>query len=594
MNELYICPNCCNDSCENGICPSCGYKSGDIVNNPHTLPIGTVLRDRYFIGKVLGEGGFGITYMGYDKTLKLKVAIKEYYPSGYANREHTGAADTVTPYSGEKGKIFERCYARFKAEAVRLSKFASENGVVTARDLFEENSTAYIVMEFIEGDSLKTILSQCKTISEESTLEMLDPIIKTLAKMHKAHIIHRDIAPDNIMVDREGRAHLIDFGSAVEDLSNNATTMAFMKRGFAADEMQDADHTRQGTWTDVYSICATIYAAIEGKNPTDVYDRRRGKELVDFTMPISAAAKKAIKRGLALEPEDRIQTMEQLLDELYKKEKPAKKDKPEKKDKPAPDPEPAIELDYIDEGKTISGKGKKKPKRIIKIIAAAFIILISVRVAMSLFTWIYFEVTTMKEAAATATTVETTTAIPENEDITEFIPDENFRAAIRSKLKLGLEAPIYRKDVESVKNLMINAWNISDLTGIELFTALEVLNCNYNQLTSLPGLPDSLTKLYCSNNRLESLPELPDGLTLISCFTNELTSVPELPNNLVWLDCSDNDLESLPELPNTITYLRCNITYININEVVFKDGQTALEKKEAGVLDVSTRNFKRK
>jgi serine/threonine protein kinase len=596
MNELNICPNCCNCSLENGVCPSCGYKNGDEVNSPHTLPIGTILRDRYFIGKVLGEGGFGITYMGYDITLKLKVAIKEYYPAGFANREHivepTGATHTVYPYKGEKGAVFSRGYKRFLKEATRLSKFAGEQGVVTVRDLFEENSTAYIVMEFIEGDSLKTVLAQCNTISEESTLLMLIPVIETLAKMHKDGVIHRDIAPDNIMLDRSGKAHLIDFGSAIDESSDATSTMALMKRGFAAEEMQDPDHTRQGPWTDVYSICATIYNAIEGKVPADVYTRRRDAVALEFTAPVSKTTKKAIMHGLALEANERTQSMDELIYELGSKTAPIFKH---------------IGKQTDDNSESFFTKNKRfiMPAAAACVAVAVIGTAIGLRLAkpvptvtdetessVSTTTTIVtttppetIETTTSETTTESTTTSEALPAVTEGEDITDFFPDDNFKAAIREELGLEDNAPIYREAVEAVTELDVWESNISDLTGIEYFTALGALSCENNELTSLPELPSSLQYLYCGQNKLTSLPELPHGIIQLFCEDNRLTSLPELPDNLTHLSCYENQITSLPALPNTIISLYIhNLPGLDINEVVFKDGKTALEKVEEGVI----------
>ncbi|MDR0974872.1 MAG: protein kinase [Ruminococcus sp.] len=318
MKNIRICPNCYNGEISDEKCPVCGFVPGGEAVLSHTLPVGTSLQERYFVGKVLGEGGFGITYVGFDTRLDMKVAIKEYYPVGYANRKHNDNTHSVYSYVGYKTEVFEKGMERFIKEARRLSKFAKEPGVVTVTDFFNENNTAYIVMEYVEGDSLKDVLAEHGKIAEKSVLEMLEPIISTLEKMHKAGIIHRDIAPDNIMLESDGKAKLIDFGAAAEvEASSGKSTIAIVKSGFAPEEQYDNNRDRQGSWTDVYEICATMYAAIEGTTPPDAIARLRGVALPPMNENVSEKTRTAIENGLIMAVEKRTQTMGQLLSELH-------------------------------------------------------------------------------------------------------------------------------------------------------------------------------------------------------------------------------------------------------------------------------------
>lgn len=331
------CPACFKQTAMNeGVCSACGFDEHSPVINTHLLPVGTLLANKYKIGKMLGEGGFGITYLGFDTLLEMKVAVKEYYPGGFANREHTDNTHSVYSYPGERGEYFQRGMERFMKEAKRLSKFAGEPGVVTVRDFFYENNTAYIVMEFVEGTSLKNVMKQHGKISEASVLIMLEPIIETLAKMHKAGILHRDIAPDNIMLQPDGTAKLIDFGASADIESNNNSTLVIVKYGYAPEEQHDRTRARQGTWTDVFGICATIFCAIEGVPPTDSSDRLRGAAMSEFTVPVSEKTKRAIMNGLALYPTDRTQTMDDLLRELHTEVIPPIPPKPPKPIKKSP------------------------------------------------------------------------------------------------------------------------------------------------------------------------------------------------------------------------------------------------------------------
>jgi serine/threonine protein kinase len=320
---MNICPNCFESELTDGVCPKCGFEIGAIEPVPHALPPGTVLDNRYMVGKVLGQGGFGITYLGYDDRLEGKVAIKEYYPANYAGRQMGDTTYTVHPFGNEQADFFKRGLGRFQAEAKRLLKFAKSPGFADVRDIFSEKGTAYYVMEFVDGEPLSSVLPKMGgKISEKATLDLFLPVIRTLGDMHKAGIIHRDIAPDNIMVQRDGEAVLIDLGSSIEiaEGTDNKSTVALVKSGYGAEELYDTDHTRQGTWSDVYSISASMYRTLTGNTPPDAYKRLRGEALPEITEPVSETVKKAIYKGLELFSNNRTQTMEELYNELTAKE----------------------------------------------------------------------------------------------------------------------------------------------------------------------------------------------------------------------------------------------------------------------------------
>jgi serine/threonine protein kinase len=341
----HICPNCCKESGDGGgYCPVCGTDAADIKNEEFCVPAGSVLLDRYFVGKVIGQGGFGITYLGYDAKLKTKIALKEYFPHGYAFRELHKDKHTVYSLSGEKTEFYNRGIEKFIGEARRLAQFSGSPGIVNVRDYFNENNTAYIVMEFVEGEPLEDILEKRGRLSEAETIAIFQPILKTLQKVHAAGILHRDIAPDNIMVEPDGTARLIDFGAAVEVDESAKTSAAVIKHFYVPEEQYDSNRRRQGPWTDVYALSATIFRAIEGKNLPDALERLRGVEFDGFTVPVSEPVKNAVMNGLALFPKDRSQTVEELLSafspgvgtSVYVKPKTAKTAviKPEKKKSP--------------------------------------------------------------------------------------------------------------------------------------------------------------------------------------------------------------------------------------------------------------------
>ena len=280
----------------------------------HQLAPGAMLRGRYRLGQVLGEGGFGITYEGYDTELELRVAVKEYYPTGFATREVTSTA-TVQPFAGQQGEYFSKGLHSFIDEARRLARLSSLPGIAAVRDFFQENGTAYIVMEFIDGQTFKQYLqSMGGSLLPVQVFEMMMPVMQSLAAVHKNGIIHRDISPGNIMISRDGYMKLLDFGSARE-FSGDQSMSVLLTPGYAPEE-QYRRKGAQGPWTDVYSLCATMYRAIVGTAPDESIERLhedtlRPPSAFGIAMPPTQEA--ALMKGLALRAEDRWQDMTSLM-----------------------------------------------------------------------------------------------------------------------------------------------------------------------------------------------------------------------------------------------------------------------------------------
>ena len=196
------------------ICPHCGYVVGTKAEEAIHIQTGTRLRDRYIVGKVLGFGGFGVTYIAWDERLEQRVAIKEYLPSEFSTR--MPGQTQVTVFGGEKSQQFYDGLSKFVDEAKRLAKFQNESGIVKIFDSFEDNSTAYIVMEYLEGETLASYLERMGCIDEQDAVAMLMPIMESLQVVHAEGIIHRDIAPDNIFLTNDGEIKLIDFAKNTE------------------------------------------------------------------------------------------------------------------------------------------------------------------------------------------------------------------------------------------------------------------------------------------------------------------------------------------------------------------------------------------
>ena len=303
-------------------CPVCGYNEKPEASPPHQLRQRTILNGKYLIGKVLGEGGFGITYLGWDLNLDLRVAIKEYYPAGYVTRETTSVGNaTVQPFTGSQGDFFFSGRDKFINEAKTLAKFFSLPGIVSIKDYFLENGTAYISMEYIDGQTLKSHLAQKGgKLPAAQVFDMMKPVMAALAEVHKTGLIHRDISPDNIMISKDNTVKLLDFGAARDFTeSGNKSLSIMLKPGFAPEEQYRSKGV-QGPWTDVYALCATMYRCITGVTPDESVERVRKDEVKPpsvLGIAIDRAQEAALMAGMAVLQERRPQNVEGLQRALY-------------------------------------------------------------------------------------------------------------------------------------------------------------------------------------------------------------------------------------------------------------------------------------
>ena len=287
--------------------------------NLHCLRKGTRLIGRYIIEGVLGQGGFGITYLGIDELHEKKVAIKEFFPQGIVTR-NIEYQDTVTvTFVGEKDN-YEKGKERFLKEARTMAKFSKDEGIVKALDFFEINNTAYIVMEYLEGITLKQYLRENQRIAPEDLIELLVPLIEALDEIHSQGMIHRDISPDNIMVLPDGRIKLMDFGAARDYTEFGEKSLSIvLKPGYAPPE-QYQTHGVQGPWTDIYALCATMYKCITGENPPDAIERVMDdhlKKISAFGIPVLPQIEKAIIKGMSVTAKDRYQNVGDFCEDLY-------------------------------------------------------------------------------------------------------------------------------------------------------------------------------------------------------------------------------------------------------------------------------------
>ena len=301
------------------VCPECGQDYGSTKAEPFALRPGTILDGKYLVGEVLGKGGFGITYIGFDLLLKHRVAIKEYFPmnTGMVSRDNRSTviwSSTVMQQTGvEKG------FDSFLKEARKMAKLGGIPGVVGVKSVFIQNETAYIVMEFVEGETLLKKLQREGPMDFDTCVALLTPIMKALAEVHTHGIIHRDISPDNIMVQKDGRLILLDLGAAKDLEISDAdgavqSSQLVAKQGFSPIE-QYGRNGKIGPWTDVYAMAATIYHCCTGIVPPSAVDR-----ITEDTLTCQPLLKKeqfgALAACMAIMPQDRPQSMAALMNTI--------------------------------------------------------------------------------------------------------------------------------------------------------------------------------------------------------------------------------------------------------------------------------------
>ena len=312
------------------VCPHCGQVAGAPPEIAFHLYPGTILNNKYVIGTALGHGGFGITYNAWDQTLNTHVAVKEYFPSGLVNRI-PGTAEVLL-LSGEKEKQYYNGLNQFLNEARQTVAFSEHPNIVHVFDFFEENNTAYIVMEFLDGISLKDLLKQWDNkLDCDQAVDIGVSICDALTEIHKKGILHRDINPSNIFICLQGATKLIDFGSArISDDENEKTRSVIITPGYAPPE-QYRSKSKQGSQTDIYALCAVLYRCVTGVKPIESLDRTVDDTL-DSPMVINEEVPewldKIIMRGMALEPEIRFKSAAELKDALLNH---AKVDSPQEK-----------------------------------------------------------------------------------------------------------------------------------------------------------------------------------------------------------------------------------------------------------------------
>jgi len=305
---MLFCPHCMNPATGN-ICSSCG-KETHWQAPANQLPVGTLLRSTnghiYQIGAAKGQGGFGITYAALDLRINGRVAIKEYYPSHWASR------DTMTRVIWATGHQdhFRHGLKSFLEEAKMLSAVAALDSVVSVRDYFEANGTAYLVMEYVDGIPLHEVVARRGRIPKAELFPKLKPLLRDLSILHRTGVIHRDISPDNLILTKDGRLKLLDFGSARSVGAGKSMTV-MLKPGFSP--LEQYQSSGQGPFTDLYAMAGTIYYCLTGEIPPTSIDRIQEDELCPpnrYGAGLTQQEQDALLWGMSIQAQQRPQTAE--------------------------------------------------------------------------------------------------------------------------------------------------------------------------------------------------------------------------------------------------------------------------------------------
>ncbi len=325
-----ICLNCMKTFDEAyGVCPWCGFIPGSPPKEAYHLYPGVKLKDRYLVGTTVGFGGFGITYRAWDTVLEKKVAVKEYYPNGIVNR--VPGEKEVIVYSGNRAEEFRGGKERFLAEARNMARFNTHPNIVNVYEFFEENNTAYIAMEFLDGMSYKEYIKQHGgKVEVDEAVHVVMSVLDALKEIHKVGIIHRDVSPDNIfLVPEEAgsdryRVKLIDFGAARFSSGEEEKTLSIiLKPGYAPPE-QYRSRSRQGPWTDIYAVGAVLYRSITGRMPEESVNRVVDDKLpppVTFVPDLPEYLNTSIMRAMALNQEPRFRNVDQFKEAIQNQTK---------------------------------------------------------------------------------------------------------------------------------------------------------------------------------------------------------------------------------------------------------------------------------
>ena len=318
LDVNHLCPGCMGLWEDTGKpCPHCGFSWETAPAGGRELPIFTILAGRYLLGRRIGIGGFGITYLAMNLTEERVTAIKEFFPASLASRESL----EVAALPGEEGRYFREALRSFRREAELLSRFVDVPGIVRYRDYVTENGTAYLVMDYIEGTNLRRYMRETgKTFSQDEALELMKPILLAVEAMHGKGVLHRDISPENLILKPDGTLTLIDFGAAREfSLDEEENLTVILKHGYAPEEQYHSG-SRQGPWTDLYACCAVLYQMVSGIQPQDAAARAQKDNLLTLDeiegVQVTERFARVVEKGMTIHATERYASIQALMAEL--------------------------------------------------------------------------------------------------------------------------------------------------------------------------------------------------------------------------------------------------------------------------------------
>ncbi len=479
-----ICGNCFAELNGN-VCCKCGYDTDSDMPEQYALAVGTILKGRYLIGKVIGKGGFGITYLTYDMRLEKTAAVKEYFPKGMAVR---GADNiSVEVLARQQQKAFSDGMEKMYREAALLSDFKENEDILSIFDVFKENDTAYYAMEFINGITLKEYISQNGKITEGQAVYILRKTLAALSVIHKGKLIHRDISPENIMLCTNGAVKLIDFGAARQVLPDSSDSFSvILKPGYAPLE-QYQRKGNQGAWTDLYSLALSVYCGLTLSIPDDPMTRMDDDStFIEELGKISPKLAAVIKKAAELRYENRYSDANEMLAELDN----------------CGIVEESINVKKITSlSEEIKNPYKKrKRKRIISaILGAAAAVIIAIPAAR------YYRENYAK---------------PESMRIGDIYYPREAETLDLSDLELTNASIANLKHFKNLRKLDLSDNYITDLSVLEGLDKLECLNFNNNNVSDISFVHgmDELTKISAENSGVSDLSPLRGKTKLKEAF----------------------------------------------------------------------------
>ena len=572
------CPFCMGEGIETDqVCHYCG-KPMRIQNIPGRLPVMFPLQNgmnTYLIGTAIGQGGFGITYIARDLSLNKKVAVKEYFPSKYAMRTGPQAALVSVDVSHTNSYIHGR--ENFVKEARSLARFSDEPNIVHVKEVFYANNTAYIIMEFLEGITLKDYIAGSGPLSYTSAVNLIEPVLNALSQIHAAGYIHRDISPDNVMLLANGSIKLLDFGAAKEYLTQsppgstastgNPVYTVVLKYGFAPIEQYKSNGV-QGPWTDIYAIAATVYYMITGKKPINAIDRLSGDLLelpCNMGCRITPDQQMVLMKGMAVQPQARYQTAAEFLYVLKSVRGQETGQSKAETGKSIPSAKTGSEKPY--------GDGNLKKVRNKKALRHAVILLIFILIAVAAASFPKWKNKALNAAKG------------QEEDFRDHRMvwhDKAVEKAVREAI--GKEQGIVMlSDVISLKRLDLSAMEIENIQDLAEFSRLEYLDLSLTKVTDIAPVA-SLKKLrvfwcqYCGLEDLSAMEGM-EKLTELHLDHNKIRSIQVLGTipSLKEVTLSDNEISDLSVLKLLPDKCRVDLTENPVDSIeALDDGRLVL------------------